>query len=446
MGSAPGSTRGLSLSHQRLHTYRIRRTADVATLRERCRAAAEALGLASNDAVRIATASSEVARTIVERGGGGEVTLEVVVGEPSGLGLTFRTREPLLSLPDLSWDPLRAARLLSDRYDAEEHDGYFELRLIKYAPPRTDVRQRLESAREALLTTDAGASAGAIRSQNREMARILDELRRRGQELERMNDELMRANNHATACMMHLSELARRKDELAAGIAHDLRSPLSAVKGAIDLLSAGAGGRLSEEQKRYLEIADRAARHIFELVNDLLDSSLLDAGLSRAECEALELGLVVDEVSATIGFLAREKGIAFEVQLPPALPPIYADRHKLGQILSNLLTNAVKFTDAGGFVHLRAAPSGDAIAVEVVDSGVGIPASRQTELFDKYRRSRSRGTRGERGTGLGLYICRHLVEMHGGSLHVQSELGQGSTFRFTLPRALGAPSPPLEPP
>jgi signal transduction histidine kinase len=234
-------------------------------------------------------------------------------------------------------------------------------------------------------------------------------------------------------------ELARRKDELSAAIAHDLRSPLAAVKGAIDLLTNGAAGEVSEEQRRYLHIAERAARHILDLVNDLLESSLLDAGLTRLEALPFDLVPALGEAGATYELLAREKGISLGLSLPDALM-VTADRERVGQIVSNLLANAVKFTDTGGRIVVSAAPArnddggGDGfIEVRIADTGVGIPPGRIPTLFDKFKRSRSRGTRGERGTGLGLYICRQLVELHGGKIGVDSTLGGGTTFRFTLP-------------
>jgi signal transduction histidine kinase len=303
-------------------------------------------------------------------------------------------------------------------------------------------RGRAEAAREALAVAAASESTSAIQAQNRELARLLDEVSRRGRELERMIDELQRANNHATAAMLQLREVSRRKDELAAAMAHDLRSPLAAVKGSLDLLTDGLAGPLSPEQRRYLEIGGRAARHVIELVNNLLDSSLVDAGLAHLEPVALELREVVEDVGATVGFLAREKGISWEAHVPPDLPALHADRHKLTQILSNLLTNAVKFTNPGGRVLLRAESERDGmVAIEVCDDGIGIEADRQARLFDRFQRVHSRGTRGERGTGLGLYLCRQLVELHGGTISVASSPGRGTTFRFTTPSAvIGRPA------
>lgn len=432
-GRHGGCTARPAVESFRLQELRIRRTADVATARDRTRAAAEALGLEADDVSRIATAAAEVARAIIEHGSGA-LGIDALMGRRSGIALVFSTERRLAARTDVSWDPIRAAQSLSDAMEQGSGGPPYVLRLVKHAPPGADVTARLDHAVEALGTASADESSAAVRRQNRELARLLDELRRRGRELERMNHELQNANNQVTAAMLKLVELARRKDELAAAMAHDLRSPLAAVKGAIDLLAGGMAGQLTDEQRRYVEVADRAARHIIELVNNLLDSSLLDAGLARLEPTVVHLADVVEELGPTVAFLAREKGISYEVDIPGVLPPVYADRKKLGQILSNLITNAVKFTHAGGRVRVSAELTPDAmVAVDVADTGVGIPPSLRSLLFDRFHRSHSRGTRGERGTGLGLYICKQLVELHGGTIAVASEVGRGTTFRFTTP-------------
>jgi signal transduction histidine kinase len=427
------------LGRQALATLRIRRETDVATTRARTRIAAHALGLAPDHTTAIVTAASEVAHAIVSRRWGGELLLEASDdGVRLSLMLTFRTTLRLEADLESSFDPLRTAQHLSDDYNERIADGHCEIVLVKHArPARADARLRVARARQQLSSADAGNSSETVRAQNRELVRLLAELRRRGQELERMNDQLRRANNTATAAALRLSEVARRKDELSAAVAHDLRSPLAAVKGAIDLLASGVGGVLSPEQQRYLEIAERAARNVLELVNDLLDSSILDAGLARLELEPVELAPFLDEISFTYAFLAREKGIDFRLEIPRGLPPVRADRHKLGQILANLMTNAVKFTDAGGRIVLSATASAGHLWIVVADTGVGIGAERIGELFDKFQRSHSRGTRGERGTGLGLYICKQLVELHGGTIAVESREGGGTTFRLSFPAYQG---------
>lgn len=430
----------LAVKRHHLTTFRIRRSGDIASTRERTRVAAEALGIYRDDAVRVATAASEVTRALVGKGASGELNLEVLVGRRPGLALRFGTDRELVETSDASWDPIRAARMLMDACEKRQVGHVHELLLVKYMPGPFDPSERIAAAKEALARLESCHEPLTLRDQNREMARLLAELRERGRELERMNDELQRANNSSMARLLEMAELARRKDELAAAIAHDLRSPLAAIKGALDLLGSGAAGALSGAQRRYVEIADRAARHILALVSDLLDSSLIDAGLARLSLETLAIADVAAEVCPTIAFLAREKGIAFETSIPPDLPAVRADRHKVAQILSNLLTNAVKFTEPGGHVELKARPAASSqwVEIQVADTGVGMTPAQVAELWDKYHRSHSRGTRGERGTGLGLYICRQLVELHGGGIVVDSELGRGTTFRLTLPRAAAA--------
>jgi signal transduction histidine kinase len=420
-----------------LDHFRVRRAGDIASCRERTRVVAAALGLYQDDAARAATAAAEAARAVVGSGQDGEVTLELVIEPRPGLAIVVHTPVPLRAPSDTSWDPLRAAVSLSDDVEHRRSQGSCALRLVKYAPPLTDVAARAGAAREALGALADEPTVQAMRRQNRELARLLQEVRRRGLELERMNDELRGAHNAATAAMLDLRELDRKKDELQAQIAHDLRSPLAALRGALDLLADGSGGALAPEQRRFVDIARRSAAHMQQLVSDILDTSLLDAGLAQLRLGPVSLTDIVDDVGPTIAFLAREKGIAFEVRLAEDLPVLVGDGHKLGQIIANLLTNAVKFTDAGGVVRLSAWLGEDRRAViEVSDTGVGIAPARQRDLFDKYHRSPSRGTRGERGTGLGLYICRQLVALHGGVLHVDSELGRGTTFRFTVPVAV----------
>jgi signal transduction histidine kinase len=131
--------------------------------------------------------------------------------------------------------------------------------------------------------------------------------------------------------------------------------------------------------------------------------------------------------------LAKEKGITLEETLPQDLPPVEADRAKLRRILLNLLSNALKFTQKGGRVEVRAEREDKHVRISVSDTGVGIAPEDVDRLFDKYAQARSRATRGEKGTGLGLYITRQLVELHGGEIKVESKLGKGSTFTFTLP-------------
>jgi signal transduction histidine kinase len=155
----------------------------------------------------------------------------------------------------------------------------------------------------------------------------------------------------------------------------------------------------------------------------------------RLDMATIELRGLVDELRQQMQPLAAEKEIALEASVPDELPPLRADRAKLRRVLVNLISNALKFTPRGGRVSVSAAPEGALVRVSVEDTGVGIPEDDVRDIFDKYAQARSRATRSEKGTGLGLYITRQLVELHGGHIEVHSEVGKGSTFSFTIPVA-----------
>jgi len=223
------------------------------------------------------------------------------------------------------------------------------------------------------------------------------------------------------------------KEEFLALTTHDLRSPLAVISGVISFFTSGRLGELSGEQKNMVAMMERNAQSLIELVNDLLDASKLEAGSMRLDLTSTDLRGLINELHETMEPLAREKNITLKEELPPDLPLIEADRDKLRRIIVNLLSNAIKFTHKGGVVTVAAEQVDRHLRVSFADTGVGIAAEDVARLFDKYEQTRSRATRGEKGTGLGLYITKQLVEMHGGEIHVQSEIGKGSVFTFTLP-------------
>jgi len=177
---------------------------------------------------------------------------------------------------------------------------------------------------------------------------------------------------------------------------------------------------------------ERNTQSLIELVNDLLDASKLESGTMRLETAAIDIRSVIDELRETMLPMAKEKEIELVETFPDNLPRVEADRTKLRRILVNLLSNALKFTPKGGRVEVSAEQLDGRVSIAVSDTGVGIAPEDVARLFDKYEQARSRATRGEKGTGLGLYITKQLVELHGSRIKVKSEVGRGSTFSFTL--------------
>jgi signal transduction histidine kinase len=212
-----------------------------------------------------------------------------------------------------------------------------------------------------------------------------------------------------------------------------LRSPLTVISGVISFFTSGRLGELSPEQQNMVAMMERNTQSLIELVNDLLDASKLESGTMRLETAAIDLRSVIDELREAMLPMAKEKGIELVETFPDNLPRVEADRAKLRRILVNLLSNALKFTPKGGRVEVRAEQLDGHINIAVSDTGVGIAPEDVDRLFDKYEQARSRATRGEKGTGLGLYITKQLVELHSSEIKVKSEVGRGSTFSFTLP-------------
>jgi two-component system phosphate regulon sensor histidine kinase PhoR len=232
-----------------------------------------------------------------------------------------------------------------------------------------------------------------------------------------------------------LRRLEQVRTEFVANVSHELRTPLTAIHGYVETL---LGGALEEPDnaRRFLEIVHRQTERLGRLINDLTDLSNIELGRVSLRLQATALDEVVDSVVAVIEPRARRGGVTLGAKLAPGLPPVKADHDRLAQILINLVDNAVKYTHRGGMVTVRAAETTrGTVEVSVEDTGVGIPAAdlpRITERFYRVDKARSRELG---GTGLGLAIVKHLVLAHGGELHIESEVGQGTIVRFTLPVA-----------
>lgn len=229
-----------------------------------------------------------------------------------------------------------------------------------------------------------------------------------------------------------LRELDRLKDEFVALVSHELRTPLSSIRGYVELLLEGAGGPLSEQQEKFLQVVGRNGERLLTLAEDLLFLARAEAGRLPLQKAPLDLRDVVAAAVENARPVAEEKGLELRTELAGAVP-VEADRERLGQVADNLVSNAVKFTPAGGLVVVRAARHGRQALLEVVDSGIGIPAQELLHVFGRFYRTTAATDAAIPGTGLGLAICRAIVDAHGGVVEVESEPGVGSTFRVRLP-------------
>jgi GAF domain-containing protein len=257
-----------------------------------------------------------------------------------------------------------------------------------------------------LLTTFATQSALAIQN-----ARLFREIEDKSRQLE-------------TA--------SKHKSQFLANMSHELRTPLNAILGYTELIADRIYGEVPEKMREVLERVEKSGRHLLGLINDILDLSKIEAGQLTLGLTEYSMADVVQSAAISVGALAAEKKLALTVSIDPDLPFGHGDPRRLTQVVLNLVGNALKFTDAGR-VAVRASRVNDTFLVEVADTGPGIAPEDQAKIFEEFQQAETATTRAKGGTGLGLAIARRIIEMHGGRLSVQSTLGQGSTFSFTLP-------------
>jgi len=232
-------------------------------------------------------------------------------------------------------------------------------------------------------------------------------------------------------------DLNRLKDDFVAIVSHDLRSPLTAILGATEILLNDdyIDVPLTPDQRELVENIQVMGEQQLHLVNDLLDLAKIESGKIELTPTVTDVEQVALQCLQTLQVLADNKNIRLEFLIEPELPKIRIDVPKVTQVINNLLSNAIKFTEPGGTVTLHIERDGElnVLKVAVSDTGEGIPPEELLLLFNKFQQIKSTGTRGERGTGLGLAICKNLIELHHGTIWVDSRLGAGTTFTFTLP-------------
>ena len=267
------------------------------------------------------------------------------------------------------------------------------------------------------------------RHRQAELGRLSKSLEETCRHLERLNRDLAEARA--------LADKARKlKAEFAATVGHELRTPVNLIIGLCELMAERDRDpysleRLPESYREDLEVVHRNAQHISQLVDDLLDLSQVDARRMALNKHPIHLPEIVSQAVACVDGLYATVGLSLTVEVPSDLPPIVADPLRIRQILINLLHNAVRFTNRGG-VTISARQDASEVVLAVSDTGIGVPKAELLQLFEDFHQAQS-ASRGRSGSGLGLAICKRFVELHGGSIWVESTPGRGSTFYFSLP-------------
>ena len=270
--------------------------------------------------------------------------------------------------------------------------------------------------------------SGELRKRQREVVAFRDSsIREKTKELTEANEELAK-----------LEEARKHLLSFLAIASHDLKAPLAAVQSYLQLMVGGFAGEIADKQRHMLDRSSKRITGLLELISDLLDISRIEGGQIVQEMEEVSLSQVVEDSIENIGALAKEKRIKLGIEMAKPLPKLRASGVRLQQVITNLLTNAIKFTPEKGEIKLRVTDRAGDIQVEVMDTGAGIAAEELPKIFDDFYRG---GDREKAGTGLGLSIAKRIVEAHGGQIWVESpnpedKSARGSKFTFTLPRKL----------
>jgi signal transduction histidine kinase/ActR/RegA family two-component response regulator len=278
------------------------------------------------------------------------------------------------------------------------------------APPAVEVASEVVEAR-------VGAKTAALEAR----------LRERTAELEAARAELEQRSRRG-------EEGDRLKSLFIANMSHEIRTPLNSVLALSQLLRDGVAGPLTVDQRRYLEVIERNGQNLLRLINDILDLSRIEAGYVEIDAQDLDVGREIAEVIASLGPLAMAKDLELAAKLPDRLPRVRADADRLRQVLTNLVGNAIKFTETG-MVQVTAEARDGVVAIAVIDTGVGIPPADLGRIFQEFFQVDQTLARRQGGTGLGLAIASRLARLMDGEISVSSIVGSGSRFTLTLPRA-----------
>ena len=293
------------------------------------------------------------------------------------------------------------------------------------------------SANETLLLLQAFMAVIAVTALA--LAVGVSERRRAEQALDQLNQTLERRIQDRTSILQatveQLQELDRLKSAFVGIVSHELRTPLTPIKTLVENLLDGVGGSLSKQQHHYLSRIQANADRLTRMLNELLDLSKIEAGKIELRPTVLSIQELLADVLEVLQPLAQQKSITMEVTSIDGIPKVHADRDKLYEVLANLVDNAIKFTPSGGRIQIGTKVLNDRyIRVEVSDTGCGIPEEDLPKIFDKFYRVHSLSSN-HAGAGLGLAIAKGLIELHGGTIGVESTSGKGSHFYFTVPYA-----------
>ncbi|MGA3185596.1 MAG: ATP-binding protein [Bryobacteraceae bacterium] len=437
---------------------------DIVRARQTARLMALRAGFPQQDQARIATAVSEIARNAFQYAGSGRVAFSIELeSKPQVLWVEVSDQGP--GIGDLegvlggSYESrtgmgigLSGSRRLMDQFRIQSEPGSgTKVTFGKALPPSAKPILPAEAARlcAKLPQENAAGPLDELQCQNQELLQTLEtlrlrelELKKREGELAQLSLELQETNRGVVALYAELDEKAaalKRADEMKSHflryVSHEFRTPVNAVLALTQLLLRRLDGELTAEQEKQVQYIRQAVQDLAEMVNDLLDLAKVEAGKTEIRISQVDLGRFFGSVRALMRPLATNQAVSLIFEDPPAGIILETDESKLGQILRNMISNALKFTEAGYVrVSARFLPD-ESLCFSVTDSGVGIAAGDLETIFQEFAQVNNRLQKNVQGTGLGLPLSRKLATLLGGTLEAASTPGLGSTFSLILPRA-----------
>jgi signal transduction histidine kinase len=428
--------------------------ADVFAVRRQGRQLAAGFGLESQDQIRVAAALSEVGRWLL---GIGPVTVVFVVAADRSM-LTF-SASVAGAVDDVFIEAVQVTKGLMDHWEIERN-GHTTVSMGRRLPARAAQlsAEEIQAIRTDIARLSAGTPFEELAEQNRQLLATLQEVQTHRDELLRLNGELEETNTGVVALYTELTEelqstnrgvvalyaeLDQRatqvraasdaKTRFLANVSHELRAPVTSIVGLVRLLRDPSSDALSAEQGQQLGLIAATAGTLLTLVNELLDLAKAESGRLEPRFEPTDLKRILDTLRGTMRVVNANEATSLAVDDPVGMPPMRTDPILLTQVLSNLVTNGLKFTPSGE-VRLSARLEADGrIALVVADTGIGIPTDEHERIFEEFHQVRHPLQASVTGTGLGLPYARRLVELLGGTITVTSVPGEGSTFTVHLP-------------
>lgn len=263
-----------------------------------------------------------------------------------------------------------------------------------------------------------------------QILQLQEALKQANQELEQRVEQRTQELHQA---LLRVGELNQIKANFIANVSHELRTPLTLLRGYLDMMKDGAFGEVTAEQAQALDALLRSTTRLEKLIDDLILFAYAERGELTLTLTDNNLGEITSQIAHNHRYSAQVKGITLELQIQEGLPRVHCDRERIAWVINELITNAIKFSSAGGRVTLSVFAQQGVVTVSVRDQGIGIPAQRLQEIFEPFHQLDGSTTRRYGGTGLGLALATRILEAHGAQLRVKSEEGKGSIFAFSLP-------------